>query len=111
VRAANCAATDRAGLREVDACELVVFWQADPASSRSPARAEMPVASAPRLYADLSSFGAHGQDAANHVKSELIDPLRRRPPGASRRLVYISYEQLREAGLEIISGSPLSEAK
>jgi len=33
--------------------------------------------SAPRLFADLSSFGGRGGDAADQVKSELIDPLHR----------------------------------
>ncbi len=37
--------------------------------------------SAPRLFADLSSFGErHEGDAADHVKEELIDPLH---PGKS----------------------------
>jgi hypothetical protein len=36
--------------------------------------------SAPRLLADLSSFGGRGGDAADHVKEELIDPLH---PGRS----------------------------
>ena len=31
--------------------------------------------SGPRLFADLSSFGGRGGDAADHVKAELIDPL------------------------------------
>ena len=36
---------------------------------------DVPVVSAPRLFADLSSFGGRGGDAADHVKAELIDPL------------------------------------
>ena len=33
--------------------------------------------SAPRLFADLSSFGGRGGDTADHVKEQLIDPLHR----------------------------------
>jgi hypothetical protein len=29
------------------------------------------------LFADLSSFGGRGGDAADHVKEQLIDPLHR----------------------------------
>ena len=36
---------------------------------------DIPVVSAPRLFADLSSFGGRDGDAADHVKAELIDPL------------------------------------
>jgi hypothetical protein len=40
-----------------------------------PGIGKMPVVSAPRLYADLSSLQARGQDAADHIKTLLIDPL------------------------------------
>ncbi len=71
------AAIARAGLREVDTGGRVIFWRADPRAIDLAARHEsVPVVSAPRLYADLSSFDARGQDAADHVKTLLIDPLR-----------------------------------
>lgn len=62
------------GLREVDAGERVTFWSIDPwvLHLADPVR-DVPVVSAPRLYADLSALGARGQDAADHVRGELID--------------------------------------
>jgi len=69
-----------AGLREVDEGGRVNFWRADRRIfDLAGERRGVPVASAPRLYADLSSFGARGQDAADHVKAELIDPLHPAP--------------------------------
>jgi hypothetical protein len=70
------AAIKDGGLREVDEGGRVTFWRADQRIFRLAGTYNgLPVASPPRLYADLSSFGARGQDAADHVKSELIDPL------------------------------------
>lgn len=70
------AAIPKAGLREVDTGGRVIFWRADPRILDLATRHEnIPVVSAPRLYADLSSFDARGQDAADHVKGLLIDPL------------------------------------
>lgn len=69
-------AIEKAGLREVDEGGRVTFWAADArilAFSREVK--DVPVVSAPRLFADLSSFGGRGGDAADHVKAELIDPL------------------------------------
>lgn len=64
------------GLREVDEGGRVTFWRADQRIFRlAGMHRGLPVASPPRLYADLSSLGARGQDAADHVKSELINPL------------------------------------
>jgi hypothetical protein len=65
-----------AGLREVDEGGRVIFWRADPRILDLAVRTDrVPVVSAPRLYADLASLGARGQDAADHVKALLIDPL------------------------------------
>jgi hypothetical protein len=70
------AAIGAAGLREVDDGGRVIFWRADPRILHLAERKdEVPVVSAPRLYADLASFEARGQDAADHVKALLIDPL------------------------------------
>ena len=67
---------EKAGLREVDEGGRVIFWAADARVFAFARRAEgVPVVSAPRLFADLSSFGGRGGDAADHVKAELIDPL------------------------------------
>ena len=74
-------AIEEAGLREVGEGGRVTFWAADArifAFSRQVQ--DVPVVSAPRLFADLSSFGGRGGDAADHVKAELIDPLH---PGES----------------------------
>jgi hypothetical protein len=70
------AAIGAAGLREVDEGGRVIFWRADPRVLYLAERKDdVPVVSAPRLYADLSSFEARGQDAADHIKTLLIDPL------------------------------------
>jgi hypothetical protein len=75
------AAIGEAGLREVDEGGRVTFWAADARVFNCSLRVEdVPVVSVPRLFADLSSFGGRGGDAADHVKSELIDPLH---PGQS----------------------------
>lgn len=69
-------AIEEAGLREVDEGGRVTFWAADARIFAFSRRVEdVPVVSAPRLCADLSSFGGRGGDAADHVKAELIDPL------------------------------------
>jgi hypothetical protein len=72
-------AMETAGVREVEEGARVVFWAAD---QRVLALAEqdggLPVVSRPRLYADLSALGGRGHDAAEHLKSELIDPLHER---------------------------------
>jgi hypothetical protein len=65
-----------AGVSEIDEGGRVEFWRADKrvlelASSKD----GVPVASAPRVFGDLTSFGGRGQDAAEHLKGELIDPL------------------------------------
>ena len=69
-------AIEEGGLREVDEGGRVTFWAADARILSFSRQVEgVPVVSAPRLFADLSSFGGRGGDAADHVKSELIDPL------------------------------------
>jgi hypothetical protein len=69
-------AIEETGLREVDEGGRVTFWAADARIFAFSRRVEdVPVVSAPRLFADLSSFGGRGGDAADHVKAELIDPL------------------------------------
>lgn len=69
-------AVEQAGLREVDEGGRVTFWAADARIFAFSRRVEdVPVVSAPRLFADLSSLGVRGGDAADHVKAELIDPL------------------------------------
>lgn len=72
-------AIEEGGLREVGEGGRVTFWAADARIFSFSRQVQgVPVVSAPRLFADLSSFGGRGGDAADHVKSELIDPLR--PP-------------------------------
>jgi hypothetical protein len=70
------AAINAGGLREVADGGSVTFWRTESRTLQLASdHGGLPVVSAPRLYADLSSFGARGQDAADHVKAELIDPL------------------------------------
>jgi hypothetical protein len=72
------AAIADADLREVDSGGRVTFWAADARLLRfAAARDGIPVASPPRIYADLTGFGARGLDAAAHLKEQLIDPLHR----------------------------------
>lgn len=74
-------AIEEAGLREVDEGGRVVFWAGDPRVLDLAWRTRgMPIVSTPRLYADLSSLGARGQDAADHVREQLIDPLHANNP-------------------------------
>jgi hypothetical protein len=69
-------AISEAGLREVGEGGRVIFWAAGARLFNFSQRVEgVPVVSAPRLFADLSSFGGRGGDAAGHVKAQLIDPL------------------------------------
>jgi transcriptional regulator with AbiEi antitoxin domain of type IV toxin-antitoxin system len=60
-------------LREVDEGARVEFWAAAPAVLTLATDAKsLPVVSAPRLYADLLALGGRGEDAAAHVREELI---------------------------------------
>jgi hypothetical protein len=69
-------AIERAGLREVDEGGRVTFWSTDVGMlALAMRREEIPVASPPRLFADLAALSGRGQDAADHVKELLIDPL------------------------------------
>lgn len=73
-------AIEHAGLREIDEGGRVTFWAADARTlALAMRRDEIPIVSAPRLFADLTALGGRGQDAADHVKQLLIDPLH--PPG------------------------------
>jgi transcriptional regulator with AbiEi antitoxin domain of type IV toxin-antitoxin system len=67
------AAIKATGLRQVDEGARVEFWGASDLALKLAKRADaIPVVSAPRLYADLRSFGGRGEDAAQHVRQELI---------------------------------------
>ena len=66
----------RGRLRRVDEGGRVILWPADTTALRlrkTSDRDQLPVVSAPRLYADLLSFGGRGVDAAEHVREILID--------------------------------------
>jgi hypothetical protein len=77
-------AIEEAGLREVDEGGRVIFWAVDPRVLDLAWRSQnIPIVSPPRLYADLSSLGARGQDAADHVREQLVDPLH--PPNTVDR--------------------------
>jgi hypothetical protein len=76
-------AIEGARLREVAEGGRITFWAADARIFTFSRRVEeVPIVSAPRLFADLSSFGGRGGDAADHVKAELIDPLHPGEDGA-----------------------------
>lgn len=69
-------AIEHADLRQVDEGGRVIFWPAEPGALDLMWRIHnIPVVSPPRLYADLSSLGARGQDAADHVREQLVDRL------------------------------------
>jgi len=84
-------AIEEAGLREIDEGGRITFWAVDARVFKCSQRIEdVPVVSAPRLFADLSSFGGRGGDAADHVKEELIDPLHRGEPTEGDSTVNVS---------------------
>lgn len=61
------------GLREVDEGARVEFWGASALALALARRtASLPVVSAPRLYADLRALGGRGEEAAEHVREELL---------------------------------------
>src|SRR5680860_1197144 len=84
-------AIEEAGLREIDEGGRITFWAVDARVFKCSQRIEdVPLVSAPRLFADLSSFGGRGGDAADHVKEELIDPLHRGEPTEGDSTVNVS---------------------
>ena len=69
----------RAELREVGEGGRIQFLAAPPSLlSRSWSTSGVPLASTPRIYADLEGLGPRGREAAEHLKEEAIDPLHRR---------------------------------
>ncbi|HTR73937.1 MAG TPA: type IV toxin-antitoxin system AbiEi family antitoxin [Solirubrobacterales bacterium] len=67
-------------LREADEGGRVQFLAASPSllSRTWSLKSELPLASTPRIYADLCGLGPRGREAAEHLKEEAIDPLHRR---------------------------------
>jgi hypothetical protein len=60
-------------LREVDEGARVEFWAASELTlALARETASLPVASAPRLYADLRAVGGRGEEAAEHVREEFL---------------------------------------
>lgn len=60
-------------VREVDAGGRIEFRSADPRALRLTARSNgIPLATAPRVYADLRALGGRGEDAAMHLRDEVI---------------------------------------
>ncbi len=60
-------------LREVDEGARVEFWGAAPTVLALATEARgLPVVSPPRLYGDLLALGGRGEDAAAHIREELI---------------------------------------
>jgi hypothetical protein len=61
------------GLREVEEGARVEFWAASElALALATETAFVPVVAAPRLHADLRALGGRGEEAAEHVREELI---------------------------------------
>jgi hypothetical protein len=61
------------GLREVEEGARVEFWVASElALALARETASLPVVSAPRLFADLRALGGRGEEAAEHVREELL---------------------------------------
>lgn len=60
------------GLREVQEGARVEFWPASAVALSLSRPGPVPVASPPRLYADLRGLGGRGEEAAQHVREELI---------------------------------------
>lgn len=59
----------KAGLRDVEEGARVEFWEADfPLITQHGQPTQIPVASTPRLYADLLALGGRGTDAAQHLR-------------------------------------------
>lgn len=60
-------------LHEVDRGARVEFWAASSITlSLSQTTSTIPTVSPPRLYADLRALGGRGEDAAQHVREELL---------------------------------------
>jgi hypothetical protein len=79
------AAMREAGLREIPEGGRIQFIPAAASVlARSWGPKGIPLASMPRIYADLGRLGPRGVEAAEHLKEEAIDPLHRggRRPGA-----------------------------
>jgi hypothetical protein len=76
----------QAGLHDVAEGGKVAFIPAPPSVlALSGGRGNLPLVSAPRVFADLLSVGGRGLDAAKHLKEEVLDPPREafeqsRPP-------------------------------
>lgn len=60
---------DKAGLRDVEEGARIEFWKADfPLITQPGQPSQIPVASTPRLYADLLALKGRGADAAQHLR-------------------------------------------
>lgn len=61
------------GATEVEEGGRLEFWGGERAIFACAGSSDgLPIVSAPRLYADLLSFGGRGKDAADHVRGELL---------------------------------------
>jgi hypothetical protein len=79
------------GLADVSEGAAIELREAPPfALGASSTRNGLTLASGPRVYADLLAMGGRGEDAAAHLKEEVIDPVLRPrgkhavPPGLAR---------------------------
>jgi hypothetical protein len=61
-----------AGLRVVDSGARVIFKEADPQVLTLARSATVPMACDVRIYADLLTAGARGEDVANHLREVVL---------------------------------------
>ncbi len=66
-------AIEAARLREVEEGANVVFRGANPRLFRHVLKRDIPIASVPRVYADLMSLGDRASDAARHLRETLLE--------------------------------------
>lgn len=97
-----------AGLKEVNEGGRVQFKRATSSMlERGTSTGSLPVISAPRVYADLLRLGPRGEEAAEHLKEVVIDPLHRRQHSSAPPEQILNWERsVRERLRERITANP-----
>jgi hypothetical protein len=97
-----------AGLKEVGEGGRVQFKRASSnVLERATSTNGLTVVSAPRAYADLLRLGPRGEEAAEHLKEAVIDPLHRRKRSSAPPEQMLNWERsVRERLRERITSSP-----
>lgn len=101
-----------AGLKEVSEGGRVQFKRATSNMlERASSANGLTVVSAPRVYADLLQLGPRGEEAAEHLKEVVIDPLHRRQHSSAPPEQMLDWERgVRERLRERIASSPDPDA-